>query len=98
MILEEFSKFLNLNNEKPVEVLTFWLVKKLGSQKQDRITQAIQKELYFAKNKYGNFMIMGKSPSGRRLLKTLYNYAVGYENQNTSRFIHNLKPKDFKEF
>lgn len=96
MILEEFSKFLNKNSEKPIETLTFWLIKKLGSPNRDRITQAVQKELYFAKNKYGNFMILGKSPSGRRLLKSLYNYAKGFENQSASRFIHNIKPKDFE--
>ena len=38
-----------------------------------------------------------QSASGRRLLESLYEYAMSYEQQKWSRWVHCVKASDFKE-
>ncbi|HEY9677952.1 MAG TPA: hypothetical protein V6C76_08075 [Drouetiella sp.] len=37
----------------------------------------------------------GRSPQGKVLLKSLYEYCLSYDSQKWSRFVHNLKASDF---
>lgn len=97
MIIKEFSDFLKENKEKPpVSLLFFWLKTKIETPAKNNVEKIIQKEIYIAKNKAGDFLLIGKSPSGRNLIKSLYNFALSFEQQELARWIHNKKPDDFK--
>ena len=50
-----------------------------------------------AQNKSGDFLITGKSESGRILVKALYNYALSYEHYIMSKWLENKTPDDFKK-
>ena len=41
------------------------------------------------------YVFKGTSDSGRRLLKSLYEYCLSYEQQKWARFVHGLKASDF---
>lgn len=41
------------------------------------------------------YVFKGSSDSGKKLLKSLYEYCLSYEQQKWSRFVHNLKASDF---
>ena len=99
MILKEFSKYL-LSQEggSALKHLNVWLIGHINNPNLTKVNKVIQKEITFAKNAHGNFLLIGKSSSGRRLLESLYNFACAFENQEHARFIHNLKPKDFENF
>lgn len=97
MILKEFSDFLKSNAEKPsVSLLYAWLKIKIESPAKTNVDKILQKEIYIAKNKIGNFLFIGKSPTGRNLIKTLYNFALSFEQQKMSRWIHEQKANNFK--
>ncbi len=107
MILQEFADFLqeyyseeNLNkNEKqktPVFLLFFWIKNKLEKPAKSNVDKIIQKEIYIAKNKVEDFLLIGKSPSGRNLIQSLYNFALSFEQQQYARWLHERKPDDFK--
>ena len=44
-----------------------------------------------------SYVFCGTSSSGRRLLKSLYEYCQSYEQQRFARFIHTIKASDFSE-
>ncbi len=97
MILQDFSDFLKQNEEKPsVSLLYIWLKLKIESPAKTNVDRILQKEIYIAKNKAGNFLFIGKSSSGRKLLESLYNFALSFEQQKMARWIHQQKANDFK--
>ena len=97
MILKEFSEFLKQNKKKSsVSLLYFWLKTKIESPAKNNIDKILQKEIYIAKNKTGNFLFIGKSPSGRSLMQSLYNFALSFEQQKMARWVHNQKANNFK--
>ncbi len=97
MILKEFSKYLLSNQDKSsVKVLYKWLKEKLQVIPLTNTDKILKTELYTAENGYGDFLIIAKRESGRKLIKALYNYALSFEHQKVARDIHNCKPCDFK--
>ncbi len=97
MILKEFSEFLQKNEEKPsVSLLYVWLKMKIESPAKSNVDRILQKEIYIAKNNVGNFLFIGKSPTGRKLIQSLYNFALSFEQQKMSRWVHNQKANNFK--
>ena len=99
MIIKEFSDFLKQNEQKPsVSLLYFWLKTKIENPAKSNVDRILQKEIYIAKNKIGNFLFIGKSPSGRNLIESLYNFALSFEQQKMARWIHNQKANNFKKY
>ena len=97
MILKEFSDFLKENEDKPsVSLLYVWLKLKIEIPAKNNIDRILQKEIYIAKNKAGNFLFIGKSPSGRNLIQSLYNFALSFEQQKMARWVHKQKANNFK--
>jgi hypothetical protein len=43
------------------------------------------------------YSVSGSSDSGRRLLKSLYDFASSYEQQKWSRWVHKVKATDFNK-
>jgi hypothetical protein len=96
MILKEFSEYLLANpDESSVKMLYKWLKSKLEVLPVTNIDKIIKAELYTAENEYGDFLIIAKRESARKLMQSLYNFALSFEHQKVARDIHNLKPDDF---
>lgn len=107
MILQEFSNFLQAYYEEkgglekegsktPIFLLFFWVKNKIETPARTNTDKIIQKEIYIAKNKAQDFLLIGKSPSGRKLIDSLYNFALSFEQHQYARWIHERKPQDFK--
>ena len=104
MILSEFSKYLQQFDEEITEnktsaskVLCQWIRTVVLKNPKNNVDKIIHREITFAQNKEGDFLIVGNSPSGRVLVNALYNYALSYENFLMSRQLDNKKTKDFKK-
>ena len=96
MILKEFSQYLQENiEESAVVLLNKWLKTKIETPAQTNVDKIIQTEIYIAKNKYNDTLLIAKSESGRKLINTLYNFSLSFEQQKIARWIHNKKPNDF---
>ena len=100
MIIKDFSQYLlkNYNGEKKtVELLAVWIKEKIEKPPKSLVDKVIQAEIYLAKNKKGEFFLIGKSDSGRILINALFNFALSFEQQDYARKIHNLKSSNIKE-
>ncbi len=102
MILQEFSTYLKQfsdditqNKITATKVLCQWIHVVINKNPKNHVDKIVHKEIMLAENKYGDFLIVGKSESGRVLVNALYNYALSYENFLMSRWLENKKPKDF---
>ncbi|MBQ7450557.1 hypothetical protein IJS77_03995 [bacterium] len=99
MIIKDFSDYLKenyKNGKKTVELLSIWIKEKIENPPKSLVDKVIQKEIYLAKNKNGEFFLIGKSDSGRILINALFNFALSFEQQDYARKIHNLKSSNIK--
>jgi len=103
MILNEFSKYLKqFNNDitsnktTATKLLCEWIKIVINKNPKNHIDKIVHKEIMLAQNPQGDFIIVGKSDSGRVLVNALQNYALSYENFLMSRWLENKKPQDFK--
>ncbi len=96
MILKEFSQYLQDNLDKSaVTLLNAWLKEKIETPAQTNVDKIIQAEIYIAKNKYNDSLLIAKGESGRKLIQTLYNFSLSFEQQKIARWIHNKNATDF---
>ncbi len=68
---------------------------KIEAEKLDAQPADSDKKLV-SKRKSSHFF-KGNSPSGAKLLKSLYEYCLSYEQQKWSRWVHSIKASDFKQ-
>lgn len=113
MILEAFAKYLHdAEASLPASsVLARWLWERLTLPPEcsvDKVLRAeIQVEIAQARRKRvgrppdapdtPNFVFSASSESGKRLLKSLYEYAMSYEQQKWARWVHRVKASDFNQ-
>lgn len=104
MILSEFSKFLHKYNQDIAEnkttaakLLCQWIKIVINKNPKNHADKIVHKEIMLAENKAGDFFIIGKSASGRTLVKALYNFALSYEHYIMSRWLQDKKPNDFNK-
>lgn len=104
MILREFSKYLQKNNEQIIankttatKLLCEWIHIVINKNPKNHIDKIIHKEIMLAENKSSDFLITAKSDSGRKLLNALYNFALSYEHFIMSKWLADKKPEDFNE-
>ena len=102
MILSEFAKYLQQYDKEIIEnkttatkVLCDWIKIVINKNPKNHVDKIVHKEIMLAQNPQGDFIIVGKSDSGRVLVNALSNYALSYENFLMSRWLENKKPKDF---
>ena len=104
MILSEFAKYLQqfddeitTNKTTATKVLCDWIKIVINKNPKNHVDKIVHKEIMFAENPQGDFVITGKSDSGRVLINALEKYAISYENFLMSRWLENKKPKDFNK-
>ena len=102
MILREFSIYLQSRNEKimsgettATKLLCEWIQLVINKNPKNNVDKIVHKEIMLAKNKTGDFLIVGKSESGRILVNALYNFALSYENFIMQKWLSDKKPEDF---
>lgn len=111
MIIEAFAKYLQSSGpeQSAVSVLVRWLWERLTLPAQNNVDRVIKHEIsierggapvnsksteeYSADSRY---TFVALSDSGSRLLKSLYEYAMSYEQQKWARWVHCVKASDFK--
>ena len=103
MILQKFSKFLQSKNEEIIsgkttatKLLCEWIRFVINKNPKNNVDKIVHKEILLAENKSGDFLIIGKSESGRVLTKALYNFALSYENYIMQKWLIDKKPEDFR--
>lgn len=98
MILQEFSDFLKQNDElSATKSLFLWLCSKRTNNPISNVEKIINKELYFAKNKRKDVLVIAKSDSGRKMMKALYNFALSYEQYKLAKWLHNKNSGNFNQ-
>lgn len=102
MILKEFSKYLQKHNEDlaankitATKLLCEWIKIVINKNPKNHADKIVHKEIMLAENAAGDFLIVGKSESGRTLVNALYNFALSYEHYIMSRWLQDKKPEDF---
>lgn len=99
MIIQAFADYLQSFNEEipSVVLLSKWVQNILEKEPSNNIERVIHHEINYSKNKIGMFMLTGKGKSGQILIESLYNFALSYEAQKFSRWVHDKNASDFKE-
>mgnify|MGYP000575652496 FL=1 len=102
MILNEFSKYIQSRNTDIIEnkatgtkILCDWIELVINKNPKNHVDKIVHKEIMLAKNKSGDFVIVGKSESGRVLVNALYNYALSYEQYILNKWLEDKKAGDF---
>ncbi len=102
MILNEFAKYLQQNEEKIIQnksctnLLITWIKSILEKKPKTNVEKIIHAEITLAKNNIGDSLLIAKSESGRTLTNALYNFALSYEQHTLKKWLQNKKPSDFK--
>jgi len=104
MILKAFSIYLHRykndiiqNKTTASKVLCRWIKHVINKNPKNHVDKIVHKEIMLAENKAGDFLIVGKSESGRVLVKALYNYALSYEHYILSKAIDEGLPDRFNQ-
>ena len=104
MILSEFAKYIQQfdediisNKTTATKLLCQWIKLVINKNPKNHADNIVHEEIMLAQNQQGDFIIVGKSESGRVLVNALSNYAISYENFLMSRWLENKKPKDFSK-
>ena len=101
MILGEFAKYLQQYNEElmmrkttTLKLLHEWLRFAIMKNPKNHIDKILHKEILFCENQNGDYLIVGKSDSGRVLVSALIKFAKSYENYNHAKWVE-LTEKSF---
>ena len=104
MILSEFSKYIQSINEYIVsnkatgtKKLSDWSELVINKNPKNNVDKIVHKEIMLAKNKSNDFLIVGKSESGRVLVNALYNYALSYEHYILNKWLTDKNATDFNK-
>lgn len=102
MILTAFSKYLQENNEELIQnkttatkLLCEWIKAVVYKNPKNNVDKIVHREIMLAENSTGDFLIVGKSESGRVLVNALNNFALSYENYLMSKWLADKKPHHF---
>lgn len=95
MIISEFAKYLQEHNEElltrkttPMRLLHEWLRAVINKNPKNNIDKIVHREILYCENENGDYLIVGKSGSGRVLVTALINFAKSYENYNHAKWVH----------
>ncbi len=103
MILSEFAKFLQEHNDElltrkttPMKLLHEWLKTVINKNPKNNIDKVVHKEIMYCENPQGDYLIVGKSDSGRVLVSALIKFAQSYENYNHAKWME-MTEKSFSK-
>ena len=95
MIISEFAKYLQQHNDElltrkttPLKLLHEWLKSVINKNPKNNIDKIVHREILYCENSNGDYLIVGKSDSGRVLVDALIKFVKSYENYNHAKWIH----------
>ncbi len=98
MILAEFSKYIQKHNDElmthkttPLNLLHEWLYAVINKNPKNNVEKIVHKEILYCQNNNGDYLIVGKSDSGRKLVTSLINFANSYKNYNHAKWIEMIE-------
>ena len=99
MILRAFAKHIQeyAADVPLIILLNRWLKDILQKPPQNNVERIIHAELTLIQDKNETYSIVGTTRSGQKLLENLYRYVQSLENQDFSRWLHEINPNDFDE-
>lgn len=101
MILSEFSKILQqheqdiVNGKTSLEFLTEWIKDVLSKRPKTNAEKIIHTEIALCKNNLGDFMLVGKSDSGRVLTNALYEFSKSFDRHVLRKWLQDKQATDF---
>ncbi len=102
MILKAFSVYIQRHKNDiltskttATKLLCRWIKHVINKNPKNHVDKIVHKEIMLAENKAGDFLIVGKSESGRILVNALYNYALSYEHFILSKRLDDKLPDGF---
>lgn len=101
MILNEFAKYLQENEEKIINnksctaLLAAWIKSVIEKKPKTNVEKIIHTEITLAKNKVGDYLIVANSESGRILTNALCNFALSYEQHVMQKWLQDKNANDF---
>lgn len=105
MIITAFSKYLQEHNDDLIQnrttatkLLCEWIKLVIYKNPKNNVDKIVHREIMLAENKTGDFLIVGKSESGRVLVNALNNFALSYENYIMSKWLADKKPHHFTNY
>ena len=94
MIISEFAKYLQAHNDElltrkttPMKLLHEWLRAVINKNPKNNIDKIVHKEILYCENENGDYLIVGKSDSGRVLVSALVKFAKSYDNYNHAKWM-----------
>ena len=94
MIISEFAKYLQSHNNElltrsttPLKLLHEWLRVVINKNPKNNIDKIVHKEILYCENENGDYLIVGKSDSGRVLVSALIKFAKSYDNYNHAKWM-----------
>ena len=99
MILQAFAKNMQGYVAKipPIIILSRWLKDILKREPVNNVEKIIHTELTLLENDNRLYAVVGKTPSGQKLLENLYKFIGCIENHNFSTWLHNKNSNIFNE-
>ena len=104
MILNEFSKYIQLRKEEiakgktgAAKILCDWIRLVIHKNPKGHVEKIVHHEIMLAENNQGNYLIVAKSPSGQTLINALYNYTQSYEHYILNKWLQDKKATDFRD-
>ena len=104
MILSHYAKYLQqhaieLSTRKisALELLHRWLETIINKNPKSNTEKIIHREIMYAKNSQGDYFIVGKSDSGRKLVTALINFAKSYENHCHAQWLEQTEKSFHKK-
>lgn len=70
-----------------MQLLHKWLKSVIYKNPKNNIDKIIHKEILFCENENGDYLIVGKSDSGRVLVSALIKFAKSYDNYNHAKWM-----------
>lgn len=94
MIISEFAKFLQQHDEElltrkttPLKLLHVWLKSVINKNPKNNVDKIVHKEILYCENLNGDYLMVGKSDSGRVLVSSLIKFAQSYDNYNHAKWV-----------
>ena len=103
MILQEFSNYLQKHDKEIVEnhsilkLLCAWVIAIQEKPAQNNVERIVQTEITYATNSKNEFLLIGKSKTGQKLVESLYNFALSYEQYVMQKWLEDKKASDFNK-
>lgn len=95
MIITEYAKFLQEHDQElltrkttALKLLHKWLRTVINKNPKNNIDKIVHKEILYCENPNGDYVIIGKSDSGRVLVSALIKFAKSYENYSHAKWLH----------